>query len=282
MIDDYTDRGRVRSGDRDQALDAAHHAWLDARQHGQSVMVMAADHDTVDQLAMRARAARVAAGEVQPDGINVGAQTVGTGDEVLTTRNDRRLVTTTGAWVRNGDRWRITHQGNGDSLLLTSLDGRGTVTVPGSYVHDHLALAYAATVHKSQGVTVDQGLLVVDPSTTAEHLYVGMTRGRHHNKACVVTEPPGDEHQAQPPTTGHDVLTAALRRSGNEPSATEVIRAEIAATPPANPTSAIIDGLRQARLHSLDETVRRQARLQAAGRAPHTPVPAPAIERPEL
>jgi hypothetical protein len=52
-------------------------------------VVIAADHDTVDQLAMRARADRVAAGQVEPGGINIGNQTVGVGDEIVTTHNDR-------------------------------------------------------------------------------------------------------------------------------------------------------------------------------------------------
>jgi ATP-dependent exoDNAse (exonuclease V) alpha subunit len=62
-----------------------------------------------------------------------------------------------------------------------ALDNRGTVTVPGDYVQEHVGLAYAVTVYRSQGLTVDQAVLVVDRSTSAEPLYVGMTRGRHHN-----------------------------------------------------------------------------------------------------
>ena len=99
VIDEYTGRDRIRAGGRDQVLDDAHQAWRQARDQGRSVVVMAGDHDTVDQLAMRARAARVQAGDVEAGGISVGAQTVGVGDQIVTTRNDRRLVTTTGAWV---------------------------------------------------------------------------------------------------------------------------------------------------------------------------------------
>ena len=106
VIAEYIDRGRVRFADRDGGLDAAHQAWLDSRKAGRSVIVTAVDPDSVDQLALRARAARVAAGQVEPQGITVVNQTVGVGDEIVTTRNDRRLVTTTGAWVRNGDRWQ--------------------------------------------------------------------------------------------------------------------------------------------------------------------------------
>ena len=113
------------------------------------------DHDTVDQLAMRARAARVHAGDVEAGGISVGHQTVGVGDEIVTTRNDRRLVTTTGAWVRNGDCWTVEQRTQGGAMRLRSLDSRGTVTVPGDYVQEHVGLAYAVTVHRSQGLTVD-------------------------------------------------------------------------------------------------------------------------------
>ena len=140
VIDEYCQRGRVRSAQRNQALDQAHEAWRQARVEGRSVVVMAADRDTVDQLAMRARAARVSTGEVEAAGITLGSQTVGVGDEIVTTHNDRRLVTTTGAWVRNGDRWTVEQRTSAGALRLCSLDGRGVVTVPGDYVRDgHVA-----------------------------------------------------------------------------------------------------------------------------------------------
>jgi ATP-dependent exoDNAse (exonuclease V) alpha subunit len=175
VIDEYISRKRIHSGQRDQVLDAAHQAWLDAREHGRTVVVMAADHDSVDQLAMRARATRVASGQVEPGGITLADQTVGAGDEIVTARNDRSLVTTTGAWVRNGDRWQITSRNRDGSLQLASLEDRGKVTLPAAYVHENVALAYAVTIHKGQGLTVDQGVIVVDRATSAEHLYVGMT-----------------------------------------------------------------------------------------------------------
>ncbi len=140
VIDEYIKRDRVRSGDREQALDAAHQAWLDARNNGRTVVVMAADHETVDQFAMRARATRVAAGQVEPGGFTVGNHTIGVGDEIVTTRNDRRLVTTSGAWVRNGDGWQVVSRGRGGSLQLVSLDGRGRVTLTRATSKKHVAL----------------------------------------------------------------------------------------------------------------------------------------------
>ena len=285
VIDEYTQQGRVRSGDRDRVLEEAHHAWKEGRERGRSVVVMAADHDTVDQLAMRARAARVHAGEVEAGGITVGNQTVGVGDEIVTTRNDRRLVTTTGAWVRNGDRWTVGQRNRHGALRLRSLDGRGVVTVPGDYVEEHVGLAYAVTVHRGQGITVDQAVLVVDRSTSAEHLYVGMTRGRHHNLACVITEPAGDEHTRRPAPTPGELLAAALRRTSNEKSATETLREELEQLQPGGgdeARAAIIEGLRQAQHHSYEQTVRRQAHRQANPFPHHSPASSVTRGGPEL
>ena len=158
----------------------------------------------------------------------VGKQVVGVGDEVVTTRNDRRLVTNTGAWVRNGDRWRVVARRADGSLLLGSLDGRGKVSIPIDYVRDNVALAYAVTVHKAQGLTTDEAVLVVDEATSAEHLYVGLTRGREQNLACVACEPVDDGHRRLPAPSAHDVLTAALGRIGSDGSATEAFRAGLA------------------------------------------------------
>ncbi|MDA8355339.1 MAG: hypothetical protein M0Z95_03345, partial [Actinomycetota bacterium] len=234
-------------GDRQEALNAAHEAWSRARAEGRSVVVMAADHATVDALAMRARAARAALGEVEQAGVPVGNQVVGTGDEVVTTRNDRRLVTTSGAWVRNGDRWQVLARRPDGSLLLGSLEGRGKVALPGEYMRENVALAYAVTVHKSQGITTDQAVLVVDQATTAEHLYVGLTRGRQHNLACVACEPLDDGHRRHLAPSAADLLRAALGRSGNELSATETSRAVLSPRPDdqASLRAALAEALRQ-------------------------------------
>lgn len=279
VIDEYIERNRVRSGNRDRALDAAHRAWLDARAAGRSVVVMAADHDNVDQLAARSRAHRVDAGEVEGGGVILGNQTVGVGDEIVTTHNDRRLVTTTGAWVRNGDRWQVTRRSRRGALQLSSLEGRGKVTVPGDYVAEHVALAYAVTVHKGQGVTTDEAVLIVDRATAAEHLYVGMTRGRQRNLACVVTEPPGDEHQRNQPPTAAEVLAGALRKTSNEKSATETLRGELDLHDGAAHRKAIVEGLRQSNAHTdiVGQAVRKEATRRAF--TPSAPAPEPTIYR---
>ncbi|MGH8973040.1 MAG: MobF family relaxase, partial [Acidimicrobiia bacterium] len=227
VLDEYDARGRIAGGDRDEMVEGAFSAWLAARQAGESVVVLTPDHAMVDALALRARAVRVEAGEVEPGGFVVGSQVVGCGDEIVSTQNDRRLITTAGVWVRNGDRWRVDVRHLDGSLVVSHLGNRGRVVLPAPYVTDHVALAYAVTAHKAEGVTVDRAVLLADSATMAEHLYVGMTRGRHENRACVVTEAAGTGHGHQPPPGPVEVLAAAMRRSSADVSATEALRTEL-------------------------------------------------------
>ena len=224
VLDQYERHGRLVAGSREEMLDRAYRSWVQARQGGESMVVMAGDHATVDSLAMRIRAARVGAGEVEPDGIEAGEQTVGNGDEIVTLRNDRRLLTSTGHWVRNGDRWLVDQRDRHGGLQVVSLDGRGRVYLPAGYAADYVALSYAVTLHKAQGVTVDHGIVLADETTTELSLYVGMTRGRHTNHALVGTDTGETEHgRPRRSANARDVLERVLQRDTAERSATEIL-----------------------------------------------------------
>jgi len=229
VLDVYEQYGRVVGGDKVAILDEAFARWQQARTAGESVVVCAGDHATVDAIARRCRAARVCAGEVEAGGVDAGEHTVGVGDEIVTTRNDRRLITALGGWVRNGDRWQVHARHPDGSLTVEDLSGRGRLTLPADYVAEEVALAYAVTVHKAQGLTVDRAVVVADERTTSEALYVGMTRGRHSNTALVVTDSLDLEHTPEP-ATPREVLVGALQRVSAEQSATEALRRVLAAS----------------------------------------------------
>ncbi|MDP9070960.1 MAG: relaxase domain-containing protein, partial [Actinomycetota bacterium] len=225
VIGDYLQHGRVVGGDREVMVEEAFVRWELTRARGDSVVVCAADHATVDELAARARAARVAAGEVEAEGVVAGEQVVGVGDEIVTCRNDRRLVTSGGGWVRNGDRWQVLARQADEGLLVEDMAGRGRVVLPSEYVRDDVALAYAVTIHKAQGLTVDKSILLVDEATTAEGLYVGMTRGRTSNVALAVCDDAETEHQpAGPARSETEVVLAAMSRSAAEVAALQALR----------------------------------------------------------
>ena len=72
-IDDYETHGRVDEGTRDELIEAIYRAWREDVERGKSVVMIAGDIATVDELNRRARADRVAAGLVVADGLTVAA-----------------------------------------------------------------------------------------------------------------------------------------------------------------------------------------------------------------
>ena len=222
----YLRHDRIAGGSRDEMIDAAFELWREQREQGRSVVLMAGDNETVNELAARCRAIRVEDGAVERGGLRTSHGTIGVGDEVITLHNDRRLVTDSGAWVRNGNRWSVASRDEAGSLFLASMEGHGSVQVPTSYATEQVGLAYALTVHKAQGSTTDSASLIVDNSMRAEQLYVGMTRGRDENHALVVTEVEGDGHTQRDEQTPVEVLAAVMGRGESNRSAHDVMREE--------------------------------------------------------
>lgn len=148
----------------------------------------------------------------------------------MTLRNDRGPVPAAGDFVRNGECWCVVGRDSSGGLEVTSLDGRGRVALPAAYVREHVALAYALTVHKAQGQTVDRALVLVDAQMTVQQLYVAMSRGREENRAFAQRTPSAlAEHvfaQIHEQTT-LEVLAEVTRRDGAERSAHSVLRANL-------------------------------------------------------
>jgi hypothetical protein len=72
------------------------------------------------------------------------------GDVIITRRNDRRLRLTATDWVRNGDRWMITHITKHGDLTVRHTRSRLTVRLPSDYVRTSTGLGHATTIHAAQ------------------------------------------------------------------------------------------------------------------------------------
>lgn len=227
----YLAHERVRDGDTDQMIETAYDAWRDDLAKGKASVLVATDTETVRALNERARAERLQAGATDAgravrlaDGLEASA-----GDVAITRRNDRRLRTRGGDWVRNGSRWTVAKVHDDGSVLVRQPGAKygRTVALPAAYVAEHLDLGYAITTHRTQGVTVDTAHLLAAPGMTREHLYVGMTRGRENNTVYVATDTGADitpDDYEEP--TARAILTAILHTSGAEKSATQTRRDE--------------------------------------------------------
>ncbi len=235
-LDEYQERGRLLDGDAETLLDAIYEAWRTDRDERLRTLMIAGTGEMVAQLNERARADLIEAGQVEADGLRLhDGTTAGIGDLVVTRLNDRRLSTGK-AWVKNGDRWQVTHRYDDGSLAVRRL-GHGdqphgkALVLPAKYVREELELGYASTVHRAQGASVDTAHALVDPEASSRELfYVAMTRGKHRNHAYVIVP---DAHEVEPhldqaePLTVSGRLAKVLARTDGDLSATETLKLEV-------------------------------------------------------
>lgn len=67
---------------------------------------------------------------------------------------------------------------------------RGTAHLRADYVAEHVELGWAVTGYGNQGDTVDIGIAILEPTSSRNHTYVALTRGRHANHA-ILPDPTG-------------------------------------------------------------------------------------------
>jgi len=164
----------------DDAKAAMIAGWDAARQEAPEARQIMLAYRRVDvrDLNERARAVRQAAGELGADyrvQTERGGRDFAAGDRVYFLRNER------GLGVKNGTLGTVVGiagpaPGLGERLTVRLDDGR----VVGFDVKDygHIDHGYAATVHKSQGVTVDRTHVLATSHVDRHAAYVGLSRHR--------------------------------------------------------------------------------------------------------
>jgi hypothetical protein len=201
VLGDYHKHGRiVDAGTREQAETAAGKAWLADTLDGQHSILIVDTNEQAAHLCAELRNELIRLGKVADTGVPLGKQGTyaGVGDLIQARRNGWQLAGVDGNQEVpiNRKQYRVLDTREDGGLIVAHVlgreDGVGEVlgeriTLPGSYVAEHVALGYASTVHSAQGLTVDTSHAVVTDATGAEALYVGLTRGRHGNTAHVTT-----------------------------------------------------------------------------------------------
>lgn len=228
----YARHGRLRDGTYEEMMEAAYGAWLADQNDGLASILVTESIETMHDLNTRARAERILTGQTRTsrEVPLASGEPASVGDLVITRRNDRRVRSLRGVWVRNGDRWRIDDVGKDGSLVVRRQNGRAaTLVLPAAYVAEHVDLGYAITAHRAQGLTVDRAHVLVSARTTKENMYVSLTRGRESNHAYVALDQPDETHAAPPfddDLTARTVLYGVLQHSSIELSAHQTITAE--------------------------------------------------------
>ena len=112
------------------------------------------------------------------DGLSIGR-----GGVIQTRRND------SGVRVANRQVWVAQSVEEENSVWVTERAAGHrprSARLPANYVAEHTHLAYVATAHGVQSMTVDESHTVVGGATGAASVYVGMTRGRDFNRVHLV------------------------------------------------------------------------------------------------
>ena len=221
----YLDEHRVHVGDPTTTADQLFAAWMADRGQGLDSLMLAPTRNLVADLNARARTARLETTSPTPASspsddrqVTLADQNqASVGDTIITRTNDRRLTTSRGTagqrWVRNGDRWTITHVHPDGRLTVSSLRDGQNVTIPSHYVHLSVELGYANTIHMAQGSTCDTVHGLLTGRETRAQLYTLLTRGRTANHAYLQLDPDAGVHElTRPDTAPLRTATQALER----------------------------------------------------------------------
>ena len=208
VLDTYRAHGRVHdTGDVRQQLAAD---WYAARVQGHDAVMLAATTADVDDLNRRARLLLASRGRIGPAHL-IDGRGFSVGDEVMALRNDYRLD------LLNGTRMQIAAIDLERQQLVCRDERARGVAVPFAYVQaGHLTHAYATTVHKAQGATVEQSFVLADPGLTVEHAYTALSRASERTDLYIDTQPRLDPESHGPAIrrpAPPDRLAASLRRS---------------------------------------------------------------------
>ncbi|HEY9473793.1 MAG TPA: MobF family relaxase, partial [Mycobacteriales bacterium] len=215
-LGDYRKHGRIiDAGTIEQAEAAAARGFLADTVSGRRSLLIVDTNEQAARVSAYVRAELIRLGRVTETGVPLGLQGTfaGVGDVVQARLNAWHLAGFEGnrRGPINRERYRVLATRQDGGLVVAPIIGTGPdgehlgdrMTLPGSYVAEHVALGYASTVHAAQGLTVDTSHLIATGHTGPSALYVGMSRGRHANTAYVTTvavpddAPPGAADSAQ-------------------------------------------------------------------------------------
>jgi conjugative relaxase-like TrwC/TraI family protein len=234
----YQEHGRIVPGDYETLIDDAYRAWKTDITGGQASILVAETSEAVTTLNIRARTDLIRDGRIDATtAVQLGDGTAASpGDVVVTRENNRRLATSRGRWVRNGDRWHVIAAHPDGSVTVRREDARtgGAIRLPADYAAAHLELGYALTARRAQGMTVDTAHVIVHSNEMSrEAFYVAMTRGRESNTAWVAVDQFAlEEHQRNPDLSEDpehavwQVLSGVLAHEAAERSAHEQLTIE--------------------------------------------------------
>jgi ATP-dependent exoDNAse (exonuclease V) alpha subunit len=204
-LDAYRDHGMTHQAEtRNDAKAALVEAWQAGRERdtaGTQIILahLRADVTDLNRLARAAYRTEGRLGEDHELELRDGRMTLAEGDRLLFGKNDRQLG------VKNGTLATVERIEGGK--ITVALDGKKETPERVTFdLADYQSIShgYAATVHKTQGATVDRAYVLATGGMDRHLAYVGMTR--HRERA--------DLFYAREDFKDHEAMTRQLARDG--------------------------------------------------------------------
>jgi Ti-type conjugative transfer relaxase TraA len=226
----YEEAGQIHAAEtREAAREALIDRWDRDRKArpDASRLILTHTNDEVRLLNEAARERMQAAGDLGEDitlQVERGDREFATGERVMFLKNERSLG------VKNGSLGTI-QSVNAVSMAVTLADGRSVDFDIKDYAHvDH---GYAATIHKAQGVSIDDVHVLATPGLDRHASYVALSRHKAHV----------DMHYGTDDFADRDRLVRTLGRDRGKDMASDYGAARDAAAD-VKPERSIFDGLR--------------------------------------
>jgi hypothetical protein len=179
-LDEYAERGHVtQSETRDDMRAAALKAWMTAREETpeKNTVVICKTNDERQAMNALMREALKQSGALGEDRhIDAGDRTLSlaVGEKIVFMKNEYNDLN-----VKNGTAGVVDKIEEGGNLHVRLPDGRTVVVDTRKY--NSIDYGYALTIYKTQGITAHGAIVMAAAGTTAEDIYVGMTR---HKDRC--------------------------------------------------------------------------------------------------
>ena len=148
---------------------------------GSRALMLASRWTDVHTLNTLARRKLDDAGLLTGPAVEIDGRPFQAGDRVMTLRNARRLG------VTNGTTGTVISVDLEARTLTFGTDDGCVAALPTAYLDSRAIVhAYATTIHKAQGLTVDRAYVLADDRLTRETGYTALSRGRDDNRLYTV------------------------------------------------------------------------------------------------
>ncbi len=174
---------------------------------GEDVLMIVTRWRDVHDLNARARRHLTTTGYLGGPTLTIAHRDYQAGDRIMTLRNARNLGVTNGTIG-------VIDDVDLDARTITIATGIKRAVLPSEYLDaGGIVHAYATTIHKAQGVTVDRALVLASDDLSQERAYTALSRGRIENRLYLVTSQLEHDHRHLQRANAVDSLRRTVQRS---------------------------------------------------------------------